>query len=44
GTEWHGQAAMRISVSCWATTEDDVDRSLAAIIKMAEEVSRNQNV
>jgi glutamate/tyrosine decarboxylase-like PLP-dependent enzyme len=43
GTEWHGQAAMRISVSCWATTEDDVDRSLAAIIKVAEEVRRNQN-
>ena len=37
GTEWHGHAAMRISVSCWATTEDDVDLSLAALIKMAEE-------
>ncbi len=35
GTVWHGQAAMRISVSCWATTEDDVDRSLAAILKIA---------
>jgi glutamate/tyrosine decarboxylase-like PLP-dependent enzyme len=34
GTEWHGEAAMRISVSCWATTEDDVDRSLAAIIRI----------
>ena len=31
GTEWHGRAAMRISVSSWATTADDVDRSLAAI-------------
>jgi glutamate/tyrosine decarboxylase-like PLP-dependent enzyme len=44
GTEWHGQAAMRISVSCWATTEDDVDRSLAAIIKMADETRRKHNV
>jgi len=35
GTEWHGQAAMRISVSSWATTEDDVDRSLAAMIRIA---------
>lgn len=35
GTEWHGQAAMRISVSCWSTTEDDVDRSLAAIVRIA---------
>ncbi len=29
-TVWHGRAAMRVSVSSWATTEDDVDRSLAA--------------
>jgi len=35
GTEWQGHAAMRISVSCWATTEDDVDRSLAAIVRIA---------
>ena len=26
GTRWHGQAAMRISVSSWATTDDDVER------------------
>ncbi len=31
GTEWHGRAAMRISVSSWITTADDVDSSLAAI-------------
>jgi glutamate/tyrosine decarboxylase-like PLP-dependent enzyme len=36
GTVWHGRAAMRISVSSWATTEEDVDRSLAAICKAAE--------
>ncbi len=30
-TTWRGQRLMRISVSSWATTEDDVDRSLAAI-------------
>jgi glutamate/tyrosine decarboxylase-like PLP-dependent enzyme len=36
GTEWQGRAAMRISVSSWATTEDDVDRSLAAILRIAE--------
>lgn len=34
-TEWHGQAAMRISVSCWATTEQDVDQSIAAILRIA---------
>ncbi len=31
GTEWHGRAAMRISVSSWITTAEDVDQSLAAI-------------
>jgi glutamate/tyrosine decarboxylase-like PLP-dependent enzyme len=35
GTEWHGKAAMRISVSSWATTEADVDRSIAAILRVA---------
>ena len=40
GTEWHGRPAMRISVSSWATTEDDVERSLAAICRVAEECRR----
>jgi glutamate/tyrosine decarboxylase-like PLP-dependent enzyme len=38
GTVWHGRAAMRISVSSWATTDDDVERSLAAIARVASEV------
>ena len=40
GTEWHGRAAMRISVSSWATTEEDVEISLAAIRRIAEECRR----
>ena len=35
GTVWQGQTAMRISVSSWATTDIDVDESLAAIIRAA---------
>jgi glutamate/tyrosine decarboxylase-like PLP-dependent enzyme len=35
GTTWQGSAAMRISVSGWTTTESDVDRSLAAIVRIA---------
>jgi glutamate/tyrosine decarboxylase-like PLP-dependent enzyme len=35
GTEWQGKTAMRISVSSWATTADDVERSLAAILRAA---------
>jgi glutamate/tyrosine decarboxylase-like PLP-dependent enzyme len=33
GTRWHGRDAMRISVSNWATTADDVDQSIAAIVR-----------
>lgn len=35
---WHGETAMRISVSSWATTDDDVERSLSAILRIASEV------
>jgi glutamate/tyrosine decarboxylase-like PLP-dependent enzyme len=35
GTTWHGRAAMRISVSNWRTTEDDVRRSAEAILRAA---------
>ena len=38
GTHWNGRAAMRISVSSWATTDDDVERSLAAILRVAGDV------
>jgi len=40
GTVWHGRAAMRISVSGWATTEEDVERSLEAMIRIARDCSR----
>ena len=39
GTSWQGRAAMRISVSAWSTTEGDVDRSLAAITRIADTVT-----
>ena len=38
GTLWHGRVAMRISVSSWATTDDDVELSLAAMTRVASEV------
>ena len=38
GTTWHGKAAMRISVSNWSTTDDDVDASVEAILRCAAEV------
>jgi threonine aldolase len=33
GAVWQGTQAMRISVSNWSTTEDDIDRSAAAILE-----------
>ena len=38
GTVWQRRTAMRISVSSWATADADVDRSLAAILRIAEQV------
>lgn len=34
-THWRGHDAMRISVSGWATTDEDVERSLASILACA---------
>jgi len=38
-TMWQGQTAMRISVSSWATTEEDVELSLRAMLKAAAETA-----
>ena len=37
GTVWQGHTAMRISVSSWATTENDVKQSLNAMVRLAAE-------
>jgi glutamate/tyrosine decarboxylase-like PLP-dependent enzyme len=37
GTTWRGRRYMRISVSNWSTTEEDVDRSVAAIKRLLAE-------
>ena len=34
GTVWHGLAAMRISVSNWATSDADAERSAEAIVRV----------
>jgi glutamate/tyrosine decarboxylase-like PLP-dependent enzyme len=44
GTVWQGQAAMRISVSSWATTDEDVDKSLAAMLRIASRVTRQSRL
>jgi glutamate/tyrosine decarboxylase-like PLP-dependent enzyme len=36
GTVWQGKTAMRISISSWATNEDDLERSLTAIVRIAK--------
>ena len=37
GTTWRGRRAMRISVSCWRTTSEDVRRTVAAVEKVLRE-------
>ena len=34
-TTWRGREAMRVSVSGWNTTEDDIDKSVAAVLACA---------
>ena len=40
GTSWRGVQAIRISVSNWSTTEDDVDRSAASILRAVRQLDR----
>lgn len=40
GTTWHGKAAMRISVSNWQTSEADAAASVAAILRVFEDLMR----
>jgi glutamate/tyrosine decarboxylase-like PLP-dependent enzyme len=35
GTVWQGHTAMRVSVSSWATSDEDVERSLESILRTA---------
>jgi len=35
GTVWQGKTAMRISVSCWATTREDIEKSAEAMVRIA---------
>ena len=35
GTDWQGEHAMRVSVSNWRTTREDVERSTAAVLAAA---------
>jgi glutamate/tyrosine decarboxylase-like PLP-dependent enzyme len=40
GSRWHDMDAMRISVSNWSTTEEDIDRSADSIVRAARAVTR----
>ncbi|MDZ7624877.1 MAG: aminotransferase class V-fold PLP-dependent enzyme [Ignavibacteriaceae bacterium] len=39
GSKWKGKTVMRISVSSWATTDEDVDKSLDVIVNIAKRIS-----
>jgi glutamate/tyrosine decarboxylase-like PLP-dependent enzyme len=38
-TVWHGVRAARVSISNWSTTEEDIDRSAAAILGVVDRVN-----
>ncbi len=38
GTVWQGHTAMRISVSSWVTSSEDVDKSVAAILRAVKSI------
>jgi glutamate/tyrosine decarboxylase-like PLP-dependent enzyme len=38
GTVWQGKTAMRISVSNWSTTREDVEKSVEAIVRVARSI------
>jgi threonine aldolase len=38
GTVWQGRTAMRISVCSWATTEADVDASVAVMLRARDQL------
>ena len=42
GTVWQGQTAMRISVSSWATTDADIERSLEAMVRIARKHAQHR--
>ncbi len=39
-TVWQGHTALRLSVSSWATTDQDLEQSLRAILETARQVAR----
>ncbi|WP_345616566.1 pyridoxal phosphate-dependent decarboxylase family protein [Serinicoccus chungangensis] len=39
GSTWHGQRVLRISVSNWSTTDEDVERSVEAVRRVATEIA-----
>jgi len=42
GSRWHGLDAMRISVSNWSTTDEDVDRSAESILRAVRAISERR--
>ncbi len=44
GSLWHGRAVLRISVSNWSTTDDDVRRSLAALTAVVDQVDAQEGL
>ena len=42
GSQWHGQAVIRISLCSWASRPEDISRSAAAFMVAREQASQHQ--
>jgi glutamate/tyrosine decarboxylase-like PLP-dependent enzyme len=42
GTVWQGRTAMRVSIISWATTDEDIERSIDAIIRVARDTAAGE--
>jgi aromatic-L-amino-acid decarboxylase len=38
GTVWRGRRAMRVSVCCWQTSDEDVDRVVASVSNALDDI------
>jgi glutamate/tyrosine decarboxylase-like PLP-dependent enzyme len=44
GRTWHGTGCMRVSVTSWNTTAEDIDRSAQTILRCRDEVARARDI
>ena len=44
GSKWHGKSVIRISVSSWATTKEDISRSVRSFVASRDKALQEFNI